>query len=315
VSGSASRAKTWAALTAAWAGIGTAVVLYLEPGDARILVPIVAGFVVVLSLWHPFPRAGTVLALPIAAIYVGARYLFEGPEGFVQPAVAAAIAIFGLGVIADALTARAEADALQRRHDSLLIEELTPTSSSGAMKWQHAQKQLADEIARGRRYKYPVSLVLVGLDRVLENAPDSQVQAAVRQRSALIRLLLSKMRSSDHVAFRGEDQLALVLPHTPAAGALAFLDKNLPEIKIATGIDPRIGVAEFPTDAGSPEDLVTEAESALEFGRASGMRIVSRSTLMGTQEITPGARGGMTPRTQPARPSGVQSTPGTIKRP
>ncbi|MDE3111887.1 MAG: hypothetical protein KGN00_06150 [Chloroflexota bacterium] len=304
--GMASRAKAHAALLALWMGAGVAVVLYLEPGDARILVPVVAGFTVVVSLWHPIPRAGTVVSLLAAAIYVGMRYLVEGQEGIAQPAVAAAVVLFGLGLVADAFTARAEADALQRRHDSLLIDELTPTSSTGAMKWQHAQKQLAEEIDRARRYKHPVSLVLVGLDPLLENAPDAQVQAALRQRSDLVRFLLAKTRTSDHVAFRGEDRLALVLPHTPLKGALAFVDKYLPDMKVAAGVDPRIGVAEFPTDAGSADELTSEAESALEFGKASGIRVVSRSILMGDQGSSPGRATPPLPRSGAERSANVQ---------
>lgn len=310
----ASRAKSWTAFAALWMGGGVAVVLYFEPGDARVLVPIVAALTVVVSLWHPIPRAGAIVSLLAAGIYVGMRYLVQGPEGIAQPAVAAAIVLLGLGVVADALTARAEADALQRRHDGLLIDELTPTSASGAMKWQHAQKQLAEEIARGRRYKHSVSLVLVGLDPLIENAPDAQAQAVFRQRSDLVRLLLAKMRTSDHVAFRGDDRLALVLPHTPLKSALAFVDKYLPDMKVAAGVDPRIGVAEFPTDAGSADELVAEAESALEFARASGIRVVSRSVLMGDQGSSPASVAPAVPRSGATPGANVQGGPGGISR-
>ncbi|MDE3102279.1 MAG: hypothetical protein KGJ98_08590 [Chloroflexota bacterium] len=301
-----SRVKAWAAFAALWMGAGVAVVLYLEPGDARVLVPVVAGLTVVVSVWHPIPRAGTIVSLLAAGIYLGMRYLVEGPSGMAESAVAAVVVLFGLGIVADAFTARAEADALQRRHDSLLIDELTPTSSSGAMKWQHARKQLTEEIERARRYKHPVSLVLMGLDPIMENAPDAQVQAAVRQRSDLVRFLLAKTRTSDHVAFRGDDRLALVLPHTPLAGALAFIDKYLPDMKLAAGVDPRIGVAEFPTDAGSADELAREAESALEFGRTSGMRVVSRSTLAGDQGSSPASPAPAIPRSGAARSPNVQ---------
>ncbi len=312
--GQASRAKAWATFVAAWIGVGVAVVLYLEPGDARVLVPVLAGLVVAVALWRPIPRAGTIVGLPAAGVYAGMRYLVEGPAGIAQPAVAAAIALFGLGVVADALTARTDADTLQRRHDGLLIDELTPTSASGAMKWQHAQKQLADEIARGKRYKHSVSLVLVGLDPLIENAPDAQAQAVFRQRSDLVRLLLAKMRTSDHVAFRGEDRLALVLPHTPLKSALAFVDKYLPDMKVAAGVDPRVGVAEFPTDAGSVDELVAEAESALEFAKASGMRVVSRSVLMGDQGSSPASAAPAVPRSGATPGANVQGGPGGISR-
>lgn len=312
MTGRASRTKAWAAFVAAWIGIGVGVAMYVEPGESRVLVPVLCGFVVAAAMWHPIPRTGTIAGVLAAAAFVGLRYLVQGTDGIAQPALATSITLLGLGLLADALAARAEADALQRRHDTLLIEELTPTSGTGAMKWQHAQKQLAEEVARGRRYKYPVTLALIGLDPVLENADDATIEAAVRQRSELVRLLLAKTRTSDRVAFRAEDQLAVVLPHTGVKGALAFLDKNLPEIKVATGIDPRIGVAEFPSDAGLAEDLVTEAESALEFGRASGMRIVSRTLLMGAPEQGPAghkAGPGM-----PSAPPGVQGGPRGISR-
>jgi len=280
----ATRVKAWAAFVAAWTGIGVGVAMYLEEGESRVLVPVLCGFIVTAALWRPIPRTGTITALFAAAVFAALRYLVQGTDGIAQPLAAASVTFLGLGLLADALAARAEADALQRRHDTLLIEELTPTSPTGAMKWQHAQKQLADEITRARRYKYPVTLVLVGLDRVLENADDATIEAAIRQRSELVRLLLGRSRASDRISFRSEDELALVLPHTTAKGAVAFLEKNLGEIKVAIGVDPRIGVAEFPSDAGLAEELVTEAESALEFGRASGMRIVSRALLMGGPE-------------------------------
>jgi GGDEF domain-containing protein len=306
--GRASRVKAWAAFVAAWTGIGVAVSMYLEAGESRVLVPVLAGFVVAAALWRPLPRTGTIVGVLAAATFIALRYVVQGTEGIVQPAVAASLTLLGLGIVADSLNSRADADALQRRHDTLLIEELTPTASTGAMKWQHAQKQLADEVARGRRYKYPVTLVLVGLDKVLENADDATIEQAVRQRSELVRLLLSRTRTSDRVSFRADDQLAVVMPHTTVKGALAFLEKNLGDIKVASGIDPRIGVAEFPSDAGLAEELVTEAESALEFGRASGMRIVSRTLLMGEQAKAPAPPPAGAPK-PPATPPGATNPP------
>lgn len=300
----ATRVKAWAAFVAAWSGIGVAAAMYLEPGESRVLVPVLCAFVVTAALWHPLPRSGTITAVLAAATFVALRYLVEGRDGIVPPSVATGATLLGAGILADVLAGRAEADALQRRHDTLLIEELTPTSATGAMKWQHAQKQLADEIARARRYKYPVTLAIVGLDRVLESADDASIEAAVRQRSDLVRLLLGRTRASDRITFRSEDELALVLPHTNVKGAVAFLEKNLPDIKVATGADPRIGVAEFPSDAGLPEELVAEAESALEFGRASGMRVVSRALLMGGGQEPPAPS-----RPQPQPTSGSQGAP------
>lgn len=282
----ASRTKASAALAAVATAIGVSAGVFVDAGETRILIPALAGLTVTAALFHPFPRSGIGTAVLGALAYAGVRWWLIGLEGLVLTGGVTAAALLVVGHAADSLAARAEADALQQRHDSLLIEELTPTAEAGALKWQHAQKQLGDEIGRGRRYRYPVSLVMIGLEPILENADDASIEAALRQRSELVKLLLEKTRSSDRVSFKGEDLLALSLPHTSIRGALAFLDKILPDIKERTGIDPRMGVAEFPTDAGAVEELVTEAEAALEFARASGLRVVSRSLLMGGAEAS-----------------------------
>lgn len=288
-----SRLKAHAAAVAAWTGVALAVAMYFEPGEARVLVPVLAGAVVAAAIWHGFPASGLVAAIVASAAFGALRYLVQGLEGFTASLTSTTAGLLVLGVLADAFAGRAEADALQRRHDRLLIDELTPTSASGEMKWQHAQRQLADEVGRARRYRYAVSFALIAIEPLPEGSDDVGTQQALRRRSEMVRLLLSRTRSSDRTSFRGRDQLALVLPHTAVSGAVAFLDKNLPEIKVALGTDPRVGVASFPADAGTPEELVSEAESALDFAKASGMRVVSRSLLMGTGE---GAQPGPRPR-------------------
>lgn len=280
----ATRTKASAALAAAVSAIGVSAAVFVDPAETRILIPALAGFVATSALFHPFPRSGVATALLGALAYTGIRWWLFGLDGLGLTGAVTAAALVAAGQAADALAARAEADALQQRHDSLLIEELTPTAEAGALKWQHAQKQLADEIGRGRRYRYPVSFALIGLEPILENADDGSVEAALHQRSELVKLLLEKTRSSDRVAFKGDDRLALSLPHTSLRGALAFLDKILPDMIERTGVEPRMGVAEFPTDAGAAEELIAEAEAALEFARASGLRVVSRSLLLGGVE-------------------------------
>lgn len=278
------RTKASAALLAVIVAIGTTAGVFVDAGETRILITALAGFTTTSALFHPFPRSGVVTGVLSAIVYGAVRYVLVGAEGITVLAPVAFGALIAIGYAADSLAGRAESDALQMRHDSLLIEELTPTAEAGALKWQHAQKQLADEIGRGRRYRYPVSFALIGLEPILENADDASVEAALRQRSELVKLLLVKTRPSDRVAFKGEDLLALSLPHTSLRGALAFLDKILPDMKERTGVEPRMGVAEFPTDAGAAEELVSEAEAALEFARASGLRVVSRSLLLGSEE-------------------------------
>ncbi|TAK36219.1 MAG: hypothetical protein EPO30_11590, partial [Lysobacteraceae bacterium] len=68
-----SRVKAWAAFLAAWTGVGVGVAMYLEPGESRVLVPVLGGFVITAALWHPLPRAGAVTGVLAAVVFVALR--------------------------------------------------------------------------------------------------------------------------------------------------------------------------------------------------------------------------------------------------
>lgn len=277
-------ARLWGTLLIAWAGLSTGAFLAVEAGETRLLAPFLAGLVGVVGLWQPRPFVGVTAGLAGTLVFAAVRLATDGFAGLPGSLAAILVNLAGVGLVADLLARQVTRDELEHRHDERLIEELTPTSGeSGALKWQHAARQISEELTRARRYKYPVALIVSGLDEAdgsSGQATASEPSSAPRQRlDDVVRIIRAQLRPMDRVSFHREGNLAIVLPHTPLQGALTVVEKCRVLVKDQLGLDLRSGVAEFPADAGTPEELAQEAEAALEFARTASLRVASRSLL------------------------------------
>lgn len=272
----------WSALLVVWSGLLLGLLAYLERGEARILPPLLAAAVGVLGVWRPRPLVGPLTGVAATAVFAALRGWVDGTDGLAIVVGVVGLALVGVGALAEVLSRSMVREAANREHDQLLIEELTPTRlGTGALKWDHARKQLEDELTRARRYQHPVSLALLAFDDwdavVRQLGPDS----AAALLPECTRLLLGQLRPSDRIALIGEAELALVLPHTPLAGALVAVQKLLEVTSRELGVQLRAGIGEFPTDAATVDALVAEARGALELATLSGLPAASR-TVLGT---------------------------------
>jgi diguanylate cyclase (GGDEF)-like protein len=192
----------------------------------------------------------------------------------------ALVGLVGVGLLAEAVAEQAEREALRARHDARLIEELTPVHrGTNVLKWQHAARDLDAELVAARRYRYPVALVLLSVDD-WEHAAQNWGGGGVEELTdEMARLLDEEVRTTDRIAYRGNGEFVLILTHTGLAGALVVADKCRLKLKQEAGVDERAGVAEFPADAGTAEELMREAQAAVEFARSSDLRVASRELL------------------------------------
>lgn len=76
------------------------------------------------------------------------------------------------------------------------------------------------EFARGRRYGFPVSCILIQVDRLtqLVDLHGTQLRDVVRRE--LIRLVSTKTRGADQLGLVSDDRCLLVLPHADEEGAV-----------------------------------------------------------------------------------------------
>jgi diguanylate cyclase (GGDEF)-like protein len=147
-------------------------------------------------------------------------------------------------------------------------------------------ERLREEMARARRYGKPLSLVVADIDhfKSLNDQYGHTLGDEVLKRAA--ELLRggggaatggagSGSRESDVIARYGGEEFVLLLPETAKAGARLKAERLLGELKAATfpggrQVSMSFGVASFPEDARTSEELLAFADHALQVAKRLG---------------------------------------------
>ncbi len=151
--------------------------------------------------------------------------------------------------------------------------ELTAQTSAD---FQTFRTLLVREVKRSRRFRYPVSLVVVALDGFGDAADPEEVARLGELSDAVLERLVSALREVDLVAPYRLASWVAFLPHTPVTGAqevAARLQEALSGLG-ETFITASVGVATHdPLRTSGPLSfgaLVDSAEEALEQARLEG---------------------------------------------
>jgi diguanylate cyclase (GGDEF)-like protein len=157
------------------------------------------------------------------------------------------------------------------------------------------QERLHEELARAKRYRTSLSLVIADIDqfRSLNNDVGYQLgDEVLRQIAELLRGDASegRLRDSDVVARFGGEEFIVLLPETNKSGAATKADR-LREVIAASAfpadrnVTMSFGVAAFPDDAEEPDDLLVAAQRALRRAKVKGRDQVR---VFGDEESTGG---------------------------
>ena len=160
----------------------------------------------------------------------------------------------------------------------------TTDGLTGLWNFAHFQDILPKEIERSRRYKYPLSLVMIDLDNFkLYNDTFGHVSGN-RVLVKIAKVFLNVIRRADMASRYGGEEFVVVLPHTEKRFAHAFCDRlrkivesthfegeeSMPGGKITISS----GVATFPDDADDSEELIERADMALYAAKRAGRNVV-----------------------------------------
>ncbi len=145
--------------------------------------------------------------------------------------------------------------------------------------------KLDQELDRARRYGFPVTILMIDLDRfkaVNDTRGHLVGDAVLRQLGELLR---AEVRSVDLVARYGGEEFVVLLPNTATDGGLSFAERlriRVGQHDFATGLAPlgitvSIGVATFPATPGQTvEELLAAADQALYRAKHDGRNLVRR---------------------------------------
>lgn len=140
------------------------------------------------------------------------------------------------------------------------------------------KKLLLMEVKRSRRYRYPVSFLLVGLDRFQEQAKKVTQADRTEVLSEALRVLSRGVRDIDLVVPFQEARFLVFLPHTAQDGAAvvaARFREKLQKLKAPWDVTASVGVAAYQptksqTDQVSFGSLMKEATEALRRAQLAG---------------------------------------------
>jgi len=162
----------------------------------------------------------------------------------------------------------------RRPSPPVLQSEETFNEVGAILPYRSSLPQLASELARARRYQYPLTMVIIRLDQDRIAEKGNGLFSMKKTESGFINLLLSflgsllrsSLRDIDIVSFDvTNSQYVVLLPETTMAKADRPVSR-LNEMSLKqTGISLVVGMAEFPVDGLIIEDLVSSAEAACKY--------------------------------------------------
>jgi diguanylate cyclase (GGDEF)-like protein/putative nucleotidyltransferase with HDIG domain len=137
------------------------------------------------------------------------------------------------------------------------------------------QQALEKEVERARFDERPVSLLLVDIDHFKSLNERLGISGGDKILQELSTMLKDSTRLIDTVARSGGQEFAVLLPQIDGNGAFLLAEKILSRLRgsmLATpqGITASVGVAEFPTHAADPAELVAVSDRALQAAKALG---------------------------------------------
>ncbi len=194
------------------------------------------------------------------------------------------------GTIQELLGARRTIELQRRELEHLAtMDPLTGIASRAAV-----VDRLQIEVAQARRYRHPVAVVLLDVDRFAEtNAAHGVGAGDALLREVALRMRL-RVREADALGRAGSDGFMAVLPHTDEAGAATFADalrRRLSQAPMLIGdemvdVTASIGVAVMrPGEELDLDGLLARAVEALESARTAGGDRIALDRLHGLARL------------------------------
>lgn len=181
------------------------------------------------------------------------------------------------------LLARQAATAIRNAKEFERTQTLSITDGlTGAYNYRFLIDALRKEIGIAERFKEVFSLVMIDVDGLKEyndihgHLGGSEV---IRQ---LAGLAASKIRAIDMLCKYGGDEFVVVLPRTPKAGAAVATERlrqlienhRFPGEDITGKITASFGIASYPEDGATVQDLIASADKALYQAKRHGRNMV-----------------------------------------
>ncbi len=138
---------------------------------------------------------------------------------------------------------------------------------------RHFHELLNQEIAPASRYNRPLSLLMIDLDDFKKFNDSYGHPAGDQALQYMARLFRENCRRVDHICRYGGEEFAIIAPETSGKNAVYLARRLLNKVRktkmqiydslLEAKLTLSIGLASFPADANSKEDLIIKADQNL----------------------------------------------------
>jgi diguanylate cyclase (GGDEF)-like protein len=254
----------------------------------RLTIPLAAGTTAVGGRAHPAARAKARRTLALTGTGTLPAISSVGPGTLIDHFIhvipwwiwLAFGLVSALAALAAVAAVRSRREARERAGEVAAVTAAAITDPlTGILNRRGFTNVAQRELERAQRYGHPLALAFVDV-RGLKNVNDTRGhQAGDELLRQVANLLKESSRSHDVVGRIGGDELAVMLTEQGADGMAAVMSRvrtDLPATREALGFDHdwdlTIGMAVFPRDGGSLEDLLATADRRLYLQRGIELR-------------------------------------------
>lgn len=269
-----------------WLIVAGIALIWADPKTFLLALALLA-FTATLSLTNLFRFSNWFGAVLAIGVYTAVLISINGS---IQ-AVWIPVALFSVATLLTALLGGWMADEIrslyrQLTNDQKLIEELRLYEpETGVMRYRYVYQTLRSEVLRSQRYDKHICVLLVDIgsqESLREELGSDGLEHARRQ---VIEMMPASLRAMD-IPFSGE-KTGAILPETNLEGAQKVVERLLERVQRKLRIPLNIGLAEFPGDGVSEDELIHAAEAALRFSQTTGQPFVEYGRLRQTNQSQP----------------------------
>lgn len=245
------------------------------------------GFTAALALTGLFRYSNWVAALLSLVVYFLVQAGLKGVTiDSVLPLTVMAIALMITAWLGGWTAAETQRVYRQLGNDQKLIEELRLYDpDTGIMRYRYVYQTLRSEVLRSQRYDKHLCILLLKIgnqEGLQEELGASGLEHVKRQ---LLELLPGSLRAMD-IPFSGE-KVGAILPETNLEGAQKVVTRLLENVQRKLRVPLHVGIAHFPPDGVTEEELMRAAEAALHVAETTGRPFVQYAQLHEATQIRP----------------------------
>ena len=160
-----------------------------------------------------------------------------------------------------------------------LRQDTVTDAMTGLFNFRHFKRMLEKEISHAERYQTPLSLIFLDVDHFKQLNDRCGHPIGDKVLRMVAEVIARSVRSSDLPCRYGGEEFAVIAPATPKSGVLLLAERirngvaalEIPEV-VAAGMPISIsgGVASFPEDAVSVDELIAKSDEALYQAKQGG---------------------------------------------